>query len=308
MRTDACFFCGNTISGKVSREHIFGNSFLGYLDLKRANLTSSQPFATSYSKVKVPSHRNCNNREGSWFESYVLSTIRTMDLNLNHLADLHTSTGEPINGGLRQAFTQWLAKLYFGLIYWEAGLTKHADPARQRLLVQILDGSGFAYLRRCYAQNLGFKLPSSIFHFRVPDAPEPGFRFDFGTALPHGLVYIRFRNHLLVTALGDGNLVREWFRDEQVELCQAHLLEQSAGDPVAYLHAVAHVWAVREWLPVQPRLEFDEDGIHDRTREDCEVRPAIDEVAVNTRANEIFAEQASKWIDAAKEADPRARR
>jgi hypothetical protein len=302
MKIDACFFCGNVISGKVSREHIFGDSFLGYLDLKRANLTSSQTHATSYSKVKVPSHRNCNNREGSWFESYVLSIVRTMDRNLDHLADLHTSTGEPINEGLRQAFTQWLAKLYFGLIYWEVGLKKHADPARQRWLVEILEGYEFDYLRRCYTQNLGFKLPSSLFHFRVPDAPEPGFRFDFGTGLPHGLVYIRFRNHLLVTALGDGNLVREWFQDEHVELCQAHLLAQSAADPVAYLHAVAHIWAVREWLPIQPRLELDNDGINDQTREGLELRPAIDDVAVNARAKEIFDEHASKWKNAAQQA------
>jgi len=98
MRTDQCFFCGNVISGKVSREHIFGNSFLGYLDLKQDKLKSSQPHPTSYSKLKVSSHRDCNNREGSWFEAYVLSIIQTMDGNPEHLKDVHTSTGDFING------------------------------------------------------------------------------------------------------------------------------------------------------------------------------------------------------------------
>ena len=298
MRADRCFFCGDAIAEKVSQEHVFGNSFLGYLDLKRDTLTSSQPHPTSYSRLKVPAHATCNNREGSWFESYVLSIIRTMDGNLDHLAQIHTSIGEQVNEGLRQAFTQWLAKLYFGLLYWEAGRKNHADRAHQRWLMKLLNGPEFAYLRSCYTQHLGFRLPSSLYHFRVPDPQEPAFRFDFGNGLPHGLVYIRFRNHLLVTALGDGNLVREWFNDEHVERCQAHILEQSASDPVAYLHAVAHIWAVREWLPIQPAIEFHDWGICDRSREGLEERPAINGEAVNARAQEIFDEHASRWRSA----------
>lgn len=295
MKTDACFFCGGEISGKRSREHIFGDGFLGYISLKEGKLTSSQPHPTSYSKLKVASHKACNNQEGSWFESYVLSIIRTMDGNLDHLAGVHTSTGDCINEALRQAFAQWLAKLYFGLIYWEAGLKNHVDPAHQRWLCEVLDSPQFAYLRRCYTDNLGFRLPSSLFHFRVPDPPSPTFRFDFGNGLPHGLIYIRFRNHLLISALGDGNLVREWFTDAHVKQCQAQIIEQSGSDPIAYLHAVAHIWAVREWLPVQPLIEFHEGGIEDRSRQSLVQRPSIDGEAVNTRAREIFDEHAAKW-------------
>lgn len=298
MRADACFFCGEPIAEKGSREHIFGNSFLGYLGLKQDTLASSLPHPTSYSKLKVPAHATCNNRDGSWFESYVLSIIRTMDANLVDLAQVHTPTEQPVNEGLRQAFTQWLAKLYFGLLYWEVGRKNHTDPAHQRWLMELLDGPEFAYLRSCYTQDFGFRLPSSLYYFRVPDPPEPAFRFDFGNGLPHGLVYIRFRNHLLVTALGDGHLVREWFNGEHVEICQAHILEQSAFDPVAYLHAVAHIWAVREWLPVEPTIEFHDWGIWDRSREGPEERPPIDGEAVNTRAREIFDEHASKWRNA----------
>ncbi len=61
MNMSACFFCGKEILGKISREHIFGDSFLGYLDLKLDELKSSQPHPTSYSKLKVPSHVTCNN-------------------------------------------------------------------------------------------------------------------------------------------------------------------------------------------------------------------------------------------------------
>lgn len=295
MKTDACFFCGGEISGKPSREHIFGDSFLGYLNLKEAKLTSSQPHPTSYSKLKVASHTTCNTQEGSWFESYVLTIIGTMDGNLDHVAGIHTATGDPINEALRQAFTQWLAKLYFGLVYWEAGLRNHVNLAHQNWLCEILDSPLFAQLRRCYTHDVGFRVPSSLFYFHVPDPPSPRFRFDFGNGLPHGLVYIRFRNHLLVSALGDGNLVGEWFTDAHVKECQAHITEQSGSDPIAYLHAVAHVWAVREWLPVQPFIEFNESGIEGQSRQGLTQRPSIDGEAVNTRAREIFDEHAAKW-------------
>ncbi|SRR6266852_5951204 len=97
MRPDLCFFCGEAILGKRSREHIFGDSFLAYLGLKQEKVSSSQPHPTSYSRVKVPAHKHCNNGAGSAFERYVLSLIRTMDFNLDHLAAVHTDTGEPLN-------------------------------------------------------------------------------------------------------------------------------------------------------------------------------------------------------------------
>jgi hypothetical protein len=301
LKADECFFCGEAISSNLSKEHIFGNGFLAYLDLKEDRIFSSQSHPTSYSKVKVPSHETCNNGVGSEFEAYVLSLIKNMDSNFDHLASIHGATGEPVNEALRQAFTLWLTKLYFGLLYWEAGLKRHADLNRQQWLRGLLDQPDFAYMRRCLTERLAFKLPSSLFHFRVPDPPEPAFRFDFGDGLPLGLVYIRFRNHLLVAALGDANLVREWITDEHIRTLQFSIDEQSEKDPVAYLHPVSHIWAVREWLPIQPRLEFGVDGIRDRSREGYDDRPPIDSDAVNTRATEIFHEHASKWKKPAKD-------
>lgn len=295
MKLDACFFCGKEIDGKIHREHIFGDSFLEYLDLKEQEITSSLPRPTVYSKVKVPSHGPCNNQWGSQFEQYILCLIRTMDSNLDHLSGLHTATGEPVNEAIRQAFAQWLAKLYFGLIYWEAGLKTHANHKYQRWLRGLLGAPEFAYLRACFTKQLAFKIPSSLFHFRVPDPPVPAFRFDFGNGLPLGLFYIRFRNHLLVTALGDANLVRDWFTDQTASSMQQQLYEQSSSDPVAYLHPVSQIWAVRECLPIQPRLEFDSSGIRDLSREGYHEQPPIDGEAVNTRAAELFQQLASKW-------------
>lgn len=295
MAPRACFFCGEVISEKISREHIFGDSFLAYIGIKEEQLASLQPHPTSYSKVKVPSHNTCNNRAGSEFEGCVLSLVKTMDSNVDHLVAVHTATGDPLNEAVRHVFTQWLAKLYFGLLYWESGLKRHADPSHQQWLSSLLDGPEFAYLRRCFTERLEFRLPSSLFHFRVPDPPELAFRFDFGSGLPHGLFYIRFRNHLLVTALGDGNLVRDWFTEGHAKVMQDSIDERSGHDPVAYLHPVSHIWAVREWLPIQPRLEFEDWGIRDRSREGHSDCLPIDAEAVNRRAAAIFEEHASKW-------------
>jgi hypothetical protein len=154
MKLDACFFCGQEIHGKISREHIFADSFLKYLDLKEQKVTSSLPHPTSYSIVKVPSHESCNNREGSEFEQYTLSLIKSMDSNRDLLAGVHTATGEPVNEALRQALTHWLAKLYFGLLYWESGLKTHANPKHQQWLRSLLAGPEFAYLRRCFIEKL----------------------------------------------------------------------------------------------------------------------------------------------------------
>lgn len=103
MKPKACFFCGEEIAEKISREHIFADSFLKYLDLKDEDVKSSLPHPTGYSKVKVPSHPQCNNQTGSVFEEYILGLIKTTDSNLDHLNALQGPTSDPVHDGLRQA-------------------------------------------------------------------------------------------------------------------------------------------------------------------------------------------------------------
>lgn len=129
----------------------------------------------------------------------------------------------------------------------------------------------------------------------MPDPPEPGFRFDFGNGLPYGLFYLRFGNHLLIIALGDAYLVSEWLTSDIIASLQETIMEESADDPVAYLIAVAHCWAVRENLPVEPRLEYSSNAIRDLSREGLNDRPSVDKVAVNARAAELFKKLARKW-------------
>ncbi len=57
---------------------------------------------------------------------------------------------------------------------------------------------------------------------------------------------------------------------------------------MAYLVAVAHIWAVREFLPVQPRLEFTSQSIVDRSMEGFDQKPQIDSERIHVRAKEYF--------------------
>lgn len=290
-----CFFCGAEIGEKVSREHIFGNAFLGYLDLKLEALNSSFKRATTYSRIKVPAHPSCNNQQGSQFEREILNLVRTMDDNLAEMEQLRAPTPESLGEALREIFTLWIAKLYYGLLYWEAGLERHDDPEYQRWLRGLLHTQEFAYLRKCLVEGSAFRLPSSLFYFYLSEPPEPALRFDFATGLPLGLVYIRFRRHLLVAALGDGNLVGEYFTQQQVERGQAHISNASSEEALSFLHAIAHIWAVREWLPVEPRIEYGVAGLVDRSRDGYTTRPLIDGAAVSERARELFEEHRARW-------------
>ncbi|WP_116812892.1 hypothetical protein [Steroidobacter cummioxidans] len=294
MDSQACFFCGQPIIGNRSREHIFGDKFLQYLDLKQTNLASSLANPTTYSRIKVPAHATCNNEVGSEFENQMLGLIKSMDQNLELLSKLHMPSAEPLNTALREAFVHWVAKLYYGLLYWEAGLRNHQKPEYQQWLQGLLASEEFAYLRKCFMQRLAFRIPSSVFHFHLPE-PQHSLRFDFGNGLPLGLIYVRFRQHLIVASVGDACLVQQWFTAAHVASAQAALSENSSEEPLAYLHAVAHIWAVREWLPIAPRLEYGESAIRDRSREGHPVPPEIDAPAVNERAAEVYAELAAKW-------------
>jgi hypothetical protein len=289
----ACFFCGKDIHDQASAEHVFSDAFLAFLQLKLDKIQSSLTRPTTYSKLKIPAHRRCNHEQGSRFERQILSLLNTLDSNVDALTALNGCTQDPLHLALRQAFSMWLGKLYFGLLYWEAGLKHHNRPEYQAYLHSLLEDDLFDYLRRCFTEELAFAVPSSLFYFHLPKVVAPPFRFDFETGLPLGLIYVRTGRHLFITALADGHLTAEWFNQSHVAAQQAHIEEHE--DPVAYLDAVAHIWAVREWLPVAPNLEYLDSSIVDRSRENLAERPPIDGDAVNERATELFSQLCAKW-------------
>jgi hypothetical protein len=294
MEFKDCFFCGKPIEGKGTLEHIISDGFLEALDLKVEHTLSGLPLPTTYSRIKVPAHGLCNSQQGSRFEAEILALLKSLDANIDTLQELNSQSTAPLQVALRQYFVMWLCKIYFGFIYWEAGRSAHPDTARFIVLKQLLEDDTFAYLRRCFVQELSFAAPSSLYYFRLAEPPSGRYRFDFGTALPYDLVYVRIRKHLFIAAIADGHLVHEWLNGDSITNIQSHL-DRGSADPAAYLHAVSHVWAIRELLPIPPSIAFQESTIADRSREGLASRPDINSDKVNDRAAEIYQELLERW-------------
>lgn len=292
-----CFLCGKPIEGKATEEHIFSNSFLAEFDLKRERLRYGEALV-EYSRLKPPAHSICNNEYGSKFEDYVLKITRSMDFNLDVLSELHRPNQSEVAARIKEALCQWLAKILLGLIFWETNLKRHADLGYQASLVQHIKSPLFSCLHRCLTQDHWFNCPSSLYYFSVPDPPHPVFRFNFATSPEISSVFVRFGRHLLVTTIGDGKLTEEWFGDDQYARTQAHITEKSPEDPVAYLWAVAAIWAVRELLPISPRLEFTTESVIDRSREGVDIKPEIDGDAVRARTIEWFDDLSQRYKSA----------
>ena len=291
----SCFFCGADIDSKQTREHIFADAFLRDFDLKNKVMHFRGRQSVQYSRIRVPAHARCNNEFGSRFESYVLELLRSLDDNLDTLRQMHLLQPSETAKRVREALCQWLAKLHFGLIYWEAHLVCHRDRAYQRNLAGLLQSEAFTYMRRCFIEFYAFNCPSSLYHFDLPDPPHPALRFDFGSALDTSAFYVRIDRHLLVVALADAYLVQEWLTPEVHGDLQRQIEEQGSEDPVCYLHAVGQIWSVRENLPVRPHLLYSDDAIRDHSRLGHDAKPSINGERVNDRAEEITAHLAERF-------------
>lgn len=284
----SCFLCGESIVGRSTDEHILADAFLKEFDLKREKLTFGAPKPIEYSRLKVPAHPACNSGVGSQFENYLLSLTRSMGSNLDTLAQLHLVSSSRLVFSVREAVGQWLTKLMLGFTSWEVGLKKHPNPLHQENLREQLKTPLVAYLQACFKHGHHFNCPSSTYYFALPEPEKAELRFDFSSRLEIPSVYIRFGRHLLVACPADGYLVTEWLNDGIYQELQRQITQEGH---LSYLKAVGHVWAVRELLPVQPRLEFDPaSGITDRSREGLTERPPIDADGVNARADEIYRE------------------
>ena len=291
-----CFLCGEEITGKISKEHIFSNSFLSLLNLKTQSFTFRKSTEKiEYSRLKVPSHSTCNNEFGSRFEEYILKLISSFNSNYDTLRKLHVEREDSIVASIKETLTQWLAKIYIGFVYWEAHYNRHSDPDYQCWLLDQVGDPLVNQLQRCFKNEWYFNVPSSLYYFRIPEQSPEGFEFDFATGLPLGLIYLKFNEHLLVACIADGYLVEEYFTENQYNASEKVIMNCSSEDPAAYLHPVSHIWSVRENLPIKPKIEYIDTNVVDKSRENPEPRPSLDIDLVNKRAKEIQIEHASKF-------------
>jgi hypothetical protein len=194
-----CFLCGSEIKEKITKEHIFGDTFLEKHGLKLHKMKYGSNREVEYSRLKVPAHGKCNSENGSRFEKYVLSLLDHMHLNLDVMRELHAPAHSKVAACVKEALCQWMAKIYLGLTFWEIGRDNHPDKEYQKLLEEVLNTPLIGYLQRCFANDYAFNCPSSLYYFSVPDGGE-GLAFDFATRHDVGGAYVKIGEHLLVTA------------------------------------------------------------------------------------------------------------
>lgn len=287
-----CFLCGEKILEKSTKEHIIGDSFLARFNLKNQTHTFNHGGSVrEYSRLKLPAHRKCNGEMGSRFEQQIISLLEAFDDNIDVLGMLHKAKGDETVLAVKRSLVQWLAKIYIGLVYWESEFFGHNNASYQDQLKSQLNYSLLSQLQECFKNEWAFTLPSSLYYFRIQSNNDQ-LDFDFATGLPLGLIYLKFRNHLLIGCISDGYLTEEWFTDHQYIETQK-FLDDNPKDCLVYLHAVAHVWSVRENLPIAPKIDYTADGVADSSRAGLSGKPPISEKIVSKRAAEILEEHRS---------------
>lgn len=284
----SCFLCGWEIDKKRSREHIFGDAFLERFLLKEKKINFANNRTAEYSRIRVSAHPECNSGVGSRFEEAILDVIDNIEHNLDVMSELHSSDPDSVVVAIRERLSMWLCKLYHGLSYWELYRENHPDREYQALVGKALETDLFRYMQRCFSNEYAFYCPSSLYYFNIPDADGSSVEFDFATRHEVGGAYIKFGNHLLVVVLGDGYLTQHYLNSSIYDTLQRHIANTSAKDPLAYLLAVSHVWAVRENLPIEPELVFEDDCIKDVTRLGRAVAPEISDPGIQQSVAEIY--------------------
>lgn len=280
-----CFLCGGEISGQaITDEHIFADGFLNRFGLKNKQMDFGANRPIKYSQIKVPAHSDCNNREGSFFESYILDILETMNQNAPLMAAIEFERNDPVSLAVKDALLHWLAKIYYGLIFWELGMKNHPKPQRKEHLSNLTDDFLLSKIQSSFVKQAKFNVPSTLFWF---DAPADDFEksLDFNFSSNHDLksIYVKFGTNVLVACIGDCNLVSEWFGRSQYDHAQQYLRTVKNG-PNAYIDVVSKIWAVRGALPVSPKFIVGPEAIIDVSRQDKLTRPDIDEKLVRSNA------------------------
>lgn len=283
-----CFLCGREIEGEaITDEHVFSDSFLQDFDLKLETMNFGSTRPIKYSQVKVPAHKKCNNEGGARFEAYMRNILRTMSENEDVMQSIAFTRDDDVTNAIREVLVHWLAKIFYGLIYWEVGMKNHPRPDKQNGLYVHLDDFVLKKIQASVVDEQKFNIPSTLFWFKVP-CHEDGTKFDFASHHELKSFFIRFGPNLLVSCLGDCNLVSEWFGQEQFRNSQSFIDTARSELDLTYLAVVAEIWAVRSVMPVSPQIAVNDDSVVDISRIVAAERPDIDVDAVRDSADSIL--------------------
>lgn len=253
-----CFFCSEIIVGKITQEHIISNSLLGKLGIKEKTVTGKGKGVYQYSRLKVPTHKYCNNNFGSEYENRIL---KLLDEPNNLFTDLiNEESGIPIRYGPDISTTSlvstWLSKIYYGLFY-KYYLTTN-DVEHKETAKYIIDSSNFRMIQNAYKNGVGFCLPSSLYVFQSKRN-----YFDLKTFIYPQMIMLKINYLVFILVIADGFLTKNYLNNELLSHFRKLLLleEQSNEKFPLHIYAMAEILALRNSIPKKPSFIYSDNEI-----------------------------------------------
>ena len=109
-----CFFCGDDIGKTHSLEHVFPNSFLKQYKLQSESTNFTKGHNALYSRIKVPSHKSCNNNFGSRYEKKILEILKNISDHKHELLSLHERESKILkpSENIGDLLSTWFIKIF----------------------------------------------------------------------------------------------------------------------------------------------------------------------------------------------------
>jgi hypothetical protein len=251
----SCFFCGEVIEGKKTREHIISDALLGKLGIKESVLTGVGSF--QYSRIKVPAHSSCNSEFGSMYENHILEMLDDPDQLFDALRNEEGSLLEEYSADANPSsfrIATWLSKVYYGLYYNDF---LKVDGEMSEAYADIVASKNFSIVQQSYKDGVGFCLPSSFFVFRSKSDSY----FDLQTTMyPYRSIMLKIHGLTFILCIEDGFLTsryldaksladfREWLEAKE---------RRNSGFPL-HLYAFGEVLALRTCIKKAAAFVFSE--------------------------------------------------
>ncbi|MFT7433013.1 MAG: hypothetical protein ACI9TY_000638 [Alphaproteobacteria bacterium] len=286
---NTCFFCKGGINSKQDRdlEHIIPNSLLRSLGIQNATLYGNHE--RTYSRVKVPAHRSCNNGFGNAYESRVLELLNDVDALYEDICLSEPSM--PVIGGVNDSsaaiISAWLCKIYYGLFYND--YLRDTSLGNDSLQKQIIDDVNFDLIRKSYKDGNAFMLPSSLYAFKTENDD-----FDFRTSPYSGVIMFKYKTLVMVLCIGDGCLSKNYLSGEVLSRLKEHVPILEADHPsLAQNYLFAEISALRMCIPKAPSFSYNDKQIINMSSMTMVADPdsyyRVDDGMVADMRNEILA-------------------
>jgi hypothetical protein len=196
-----CFYCGNLLRTKNSKEHVFPKWLQEKFNLWDQTIHLLNGTTIQYSKLTVPCCQTCNTTHLSKLENRVKRYL----------------FNEPIAVARRHSgdILIWVMKILLGIIYAERLLPlQRSKPAGRRIIPSHMRDS--LAMTHFFVQGLDLKIefeaegklrvPGSVFLFNLKEYPDPVTHFHFRDDINTLSVFMRLGNRGIIATADGGAL------------------------------------------------------------------------------------------------------